>query len=228
MYKVAKNTCIVILIFVLIFMYGGSALTKMAFSQPVDIYQDTLTDASRLKRGFAIKTELPALLECFGSQTSTQTNTYDNSTLIGDVVYYYIMPITVGEEIYYVALETSSKNDNYDMLKELSRSTMTLTDAEPVPVPITGGLLTLDDELYKYMKQWFEETGWFEDKADIEKYVLPLKFSEENYTTHKIVFFVELIIAIALLAAIILLSIKGKKAEANVQKEDSADQDTPA
>lgn len=40
---------------------------------------------------------------------------------------------------------------------------------------------------------------WFEDKAEIEKYVLPLQFSEENYT-------------VALLAAIILLSIKEKKA----------------
>ena len=226
MYKVARNTCIVILILVLILMYGGSALTKMAFSQPVDIYQDALTDASRLKRGFAIKTELPVLLECFGSATSTQTNTYDGSTLIGDAVYYYIMPVTVGEEIYYVALETSSKNDNYDMLKELSHNTMALADAEPVP--ITGGLLTLDDELYKYMKQWFEETGLFEDKADIEKYVLPLKFSEENYTSNKIVFFVELTIAIALLAAIILLSMKGKKAAASAQKTDSADQNASA
>lgn len=222
MYKIARNTCIVILILVLILMYGGSALTKMAFSRPVDIYQGALTDASRLKRGFAIQTELPVLMECFGSQTSTQTNTYDNSTLIGDAVYYYIMPITVGEEIYYVALETSAKNDNYDMLKELSHSTMASGDAEPVP--ITGGLLTLDDELYEYMKQWFEETEWFEDKADIEKYVLPLKFSEENYTSNRIVFFVELTIAIALLAGIILFSIKEKKAAASAQKADSEDQ----
>lgn len=225
MYKVARNTCIAVLVLVLILMYGGSAITKISFSRPVDIYQAPLTDASRLKRGLAIQTELPTLLECFGTETSTQTNTYDNSTLIGDVTYYYIMPVTAGGEHYYVALETSPKSDNYDMLKALSHGTMTSTDAEPVP--ITGGLLTLDDELYKFMKQWFEEAGLFESEADIEKYVLPLKFSEENYTVNRIVFFVELTIAAALLAAVILLSIKGKKAAESAQKADSADQNAP-
>ena len=189
----------------------------MAFSEPADIYEDALTDAGRLKRGFAIETELPFLMECFGTETQTQTNGYDNSTLIGDATYYYIMPIWVGEETYYVALETSSKNDNYDMLKELSKSTMDWIymeseEVDAAPVHITGGLVTLDDELYKYMKQWFAEAGWFADEADIEKYVLPLSFSEENYTSLKIVFFVQLAIAVALLGAIIIFSRKEKKA----------------
>lgn len=217
MYKVLRNFCIGILVVLLILMYGGSALTKMAFSEPADIYEDALTDAGRLKRGFAIETELPFLMECFGTETQTQTNGYDNSTLIGDATYYYIMPIWVGEETYYVALETSSKNDNYDMLKELSKSTMDWIymeseEVDAAPVHITGGLVTLDDELYKYMKQWFAETGWFADEADIEKYVLPLSFSEENYTSLKIVFFVQLAIAVALLGAIIIFSRKEKKA----------------
>lgn len=217
MYKVLRNFCIGILVVLLILMYGGSALTKMAFSEPADIYEDALTDAGRLKRGFAIETELPFLMECFGTETQTQTNGYDNSTLIGDATYYYIMPIWVGEETYYVALETSSKNDNYDMLKELSKSTMDWIymeseEVDAAPVHITGGLVTLDDELYKYMKQWFAEAGWFADEADIEKYVLPLSFSEENYTSLKIVFFVQLAIAVALLGAIIIFSRKEKKA----------------
>ena len=221
MYKVLRNFCIGILVVLLILMYGGSALTRMAFSEPADIYEDVLTDVGRLRRGFAIETELPFLMECFGSATSTQTNGYDNSTLIGDATYYYIMPVWVGEETYYVALETSAKNDNYDMLKELSRSTMDwiYMESEEInasPVHITGGLVTLDDELYKYMKQWFEETGWFEDEADVEKYVLPLSFSEENFTSLKIVFFVELAIAAALLVAIIVFSLKEKKLESNI------------
>lgn len=221
MYKVLRNFCIGILVVLLILMYGGSALTRMAFSKPVDVYEDILDDAGRLKRGLAVETELPLLMECFGSETSTQTNGYDNSTLISDATYYYIMPVPVGEETYYVALETSSKNDNYDMLKKLSQSTMNRLymmeseEIESAPVHITGGLTTLDDELYKYMKQWFEETGWFEDEADIEKYVLPLSFSEENYVSLKIVFFVQLAIAAALLVAIIILSHKEKKAVAS-------------
>ena len=40
MYKVARNTCIAVLVLVLILMYGGSAITKISFSRPVDIYQD--------------------------------------------------------------------------------------------------------------------------------------------------------------------------------------------
>ena len=85
-------------------------------------------------------------------------------------------------------------------------------EVDAAPVHITGGLVTLDDELYKYMKQWFAEAGWFADEADIEKYVLPLSFSEENYTSLKIVFFVQLAIAVALLGAIIIFSRKEKKA----------------
>lgn len=221
MYKVLRNFCIGILVVLLILMYGGSALTRMAFSKPVDVYEDILDDAGRLKRGLAIETELPLLMECFGSATSTQTNGYDNSTLIGDATYYYIMPVPVGEETYYVALETSSKNDNYDMLKKLSQSTMNRLymveseENEAEPVHITGGLTSLDDELYKYMKQWFEETEWFESEADIEKYVLPLSFSEENYMSLKIVFFVQLAIVVALLFAIIIFSLKEKKAAAS-------------
>ncbi len=221
MYKVLRNFCIGILVVLLILMYGGSALTRMAFSKPVDVYEDILDDAGRLKRGLAIETELPLLMECFGSATSTQTNGYDNSTLIGDATYYYIMPVPVGEETYYVALETSSKNDNYDMLKKLSQSTMNRLymveseENEAEPVHITGGLTSLDDELYKYMKQWFEETEWFEGEADIEKYVLPLSFSEENYMSLKIVFFVQLAIVVALLIAIIIFSLKEKKAAAS-------------
>lgn len=221
MYKVLRNFCIGILVVLLILMYGGSALTRMAFSKPVDVYEDVLDDAGRLKRGLAIETELPLLMECFGSATSTQTNGYDNSTLIGDATYYYIMPVPVGEETYYVALETSSKNDNYDMLKKLSQSTMNRLymveseENEAEPVHITGGLTSLDDELYKYMKQWFEETEWFEGEADIEKYVLPLSFSEENYMSLKIVFFVQLAIVVALLIAIIIFSLKEKKVAAS-------------
>lgn len=220
MYKVLRNFCIGILVVLLIVMFGGSALTWMAFSKPADIYADAQTlDAGRLKRGFAIETDLPFLMECFGSETSTQTNGYDNSTLIGDATYYYIMPVLAGDETYYVALATSSKNDNYEMLQELSQSTMNRlytgsADIDAAPVHITGGLVTLDDELYKYMKQWFAETEWFADEADIEKYVLPLSFSEENYTSLKIIFFVQLAIAVALLTAIIILSHKGKIAEA--------------
>ena len=215
MYKELRNFCIGALIVLLILMFGGSSLTYMAFSRPVDIYENGLTDAGRLKRGFAIETDLPLLMECFGTQTSTRTNGYDNSTLIGDATYFYIMPIAVGEETYYVALETSSKNDNYNLLKKLSRSTRHNTNPEDInaaPVHITGGLVTLDGELYKYMKQWFEKKEWFENEADIEKYVLPLSFREENFVIQRIVFFVELVIVIALLSAIILLSNKMKKA----------------
>lgn len=220
MYKVLRNTCIGVLVLVLILMYGGSALTKMAFSRPVDIYEDGLDDEDLLKRGFAIETDLPLLLECFGTQTTNQVNGYDNSTLVGDATYYYIMPINAGEEIYYVAFEMSGKSDNYDTLKKLSQSTMDWyymesDEIDVAPVHIKGGLLSLDDKLYRYMKEWFEEAEWFEDKADIEKYVLPLKFSQENYLSHKIIFFVELAIAAVLLAGVIIFSRKDKKAEAS-------------
>lgn len=216
MYKTWKNICIGVLVLVLVLMYGGGMGTKIAFSRPVDIYEDVLSDAGLLKRGLAIETQLPLLMECFGYETSTQTNGYDNSTLVGDAAYYYIMPVGAGEETYYVALKTSSKSKNYESLKKLSQSTMNLIYAEPeeadaAPVAITGGLVSLDDELYQYMKQWFRETGWFEDEADIEKYVLPLSFSEENYTSLRIIFFVEAAIAAALIAAIVLLSKKAKK-----------------
>ena len=228
MYKGLKNVCIGILIVLLIFMYGGRTLTKMAFSEPMDIYEDVVTDEDLLKQGLAIDTELPLLMECFGSQTTNKTNGYDNSTLVGDAKYYYIMPIWVGEETYYVALETSSKNDNYDMLKKLSQSTMDWCymeseEIDAAPVHITGGLVSLDDELYKYMKQWFEEAEWFEDEADIEKYVLQLSFREKNFVSQKITFFVELAIAVALFIAIIILSFKGKKAAASAKNMDSVD-----
>ncbi len=206
--KTLRNVCIGILVVLLILMYGGSALTRMAFSKPVDVYNDPLDDAGRLKRGFAIETDLPLLGECFGTATSTQTNGYDNSTLVGDATYYFIMPVPVGEETYYVALETSQKQDSFDMLRKLSQSNR--SGAEPVH--ITGGLTTLDDELYQYMKIWFKDSELFENEADIEKYVLPLSFSEENYLSLKIIFFVQLAIAVALLTAIIVISRKEKKA----------------
>lgn len=38
------------------------------------------------------------------------------------------------------------------------------------------------------MKEWFVEVDWFENKEDVEKYVLPLYLEQTDLGSHKVVF----------------------------------------
>ena len=61
----------------------------------------------------------------------------------------------------------------------------------------------MDKELYKYMKEWFEEAEWFDSDADIEKYVLNVSLEPVNFGTSRIVFLV--CIGIMVVGVIVLI-----------------------
>lgn len=217
------RAALVLLVIGAVLGFVGREGYQIIFNEPVDIYMDIPEDAEELKAGMAIDTEIYMLLDCFGSSEVEYKNrtgaTYSTSSYD-----YYILPIFVGEEeTYYVAFEVSDRNENRKAYQNIMEETYDYLVGESdtfgsYAVQTYGGLHKLDDELYDYMVEWFEEAEWFENDEDIEKYVLPLYFGKVSKTNMTIIFYVN-IAALALGVLFLLLGIFAGGKNARRQKE---------
>ncbi len=178
MKKFCTKCGIILMIIALVFTFIMRYSFMAAFKEPVDVLDEGLETKEELKRGLSIESEVYLLLECFGSKETSHKNRAGQTTSTS-TDYYYILPVFVGEEdTYYVALEVDGESDNLYTYEKIANETMNwlygLGDtAGSYSVDFTGYLDKLDKEGYEYMKDWFEETQFFESDADIEKYVLP-------------------------------------------------------
>lgn len=76
----------------------------------------------------------------------------------------------------------------------------------------------MDEECYEHFENWFEENEWFEDKDDMEKYVLPLVLVSVNLeATKKSTFVLAGVIAVCTLI-MVLCCHKGKEPEVEKYK----------
>ena len=153
---------------------------KVAYNEPVDLFGKDTVDADQLESGLAVDSTLSELMECFGAkETILRTRRGAESQL--SVKYYYIMPISVKSgETYYVAFEANNRSSDMPAYERIVEATMNVirqgSSSYSFSAPICGGLVSLDEETYQYMVEWFEEENWFEQEGDLEKYVLPLMF----------------------------------------------------
>lgn len=216
MKKFCTKCGIILIIIAVVITFFMRHSFMAAFKDPVDVLDEGLQSEEELKRGLAIDSEIYLLLECFGSEQTSYKNRSGQTTSTS-TDYYYILPVFVGEdETYYVAIEVSGKSDDLYTYEKIANETVDwlygVSDtAGSYSVEFTGYLDKLDKEAYGYMKDWFEDTGFFESDADIEKYVLP--YVAKPYKVDivkKMVFFFVGMLVLGIVLLVAGLTIDGK------------------
>lgn len=191
-----------------------------SFYEPVDIYEEGY-DFVEAGKGGHIDTTLYASLDAAASLTTTSTRR--GRTTSSTTNYYYIVPVYDAEgDVYFVCVEVSEHDKKpYDDLVDATWDYFEDETAEDINHPgikFTGTAKKLDDEVYEYMKDWFEEAEWFENDADIDKYVLQISLEERNFAGRN-----GMIIAIVVLLGLaILFFVLGKKREKKLEAEEEA------
>lgn len=185
MKEFCKKAGIFLLIFGVIFLFVFRTNFQIMFAEPVDIFVDAVDSDEDLKVGLAINTDMYLLMESFASKDTTNRGRGGRVTSTS-TDYYYILPVFVGaEDTYYVAFKVGEHDGDKSKYNQIANDTMAYLYGEQdtcgnYSVWINGGLHKLENEGYQYMKDWFRENGFFENEADIEKYVLPLCFEKQS------------------------------------------------
>lgn len=184
---------------------GVSGLDSFAsFKKPVDLYADD-TDVTKLGRTDAVEADIYAVLDCFATETTT---TKRNGAVTGKSKdYYYIVPAFKGDETYYIGVKSNSDDQrNYDKIADLTWAWLSgeSSDFGEQSIHIEGCLKKMDKELLGYMKEWFEESEWFESEAEMEKYVLPVCLETVRFGTVKIMFLVG--VGVFIVCAILIIT----------------------
>lgn len=186
-------------------MIGVSGLDSFAsFKKPVDLYADD-TDVTKLGRTDAVEADIYAVLDCFATETTT---TKRNGAVTGKSKdYYYIVPAFKGDETYYIGVKSNSDDQrSYDKIADLTWAWLSgeSSDFGEQSIHIEGCLKKMDKELLGYMKEWFEESEWFESEAEMEKYVLPVCLETVRFGTVKIMFLVG--VGVFIVCAILIIT----------------------
>lgn len=186
-------------------MLGVCGLDGFAsFKKPVDLYADD-TDVTKLGRLDAVEADIYAVLDCFATETTT---TKRNGAVTGKSKdYYYIVPAFAGEETYYIGVKSSSADQrSFDKIADLTWAWLSgeSSDFGNQSIYVEGCLKKMDKELLGYMKEWFEESEWFESEAEMEKYVLPVCLETVRFDTVKVMFLVGIIVFV--ICAILIIT----------------------
>ncbi len=146
---------------------------------PLDIAEAVEAD---LAPGKHVKGDLYAILDSFASEETWTENKDGSRTAKKTSKIYYIFP--VGEESY-IGLECYNKDKaahealNDATLDWLAGNTEYI---EGDMVPFDGRVVKMEDELYQYMVEWFQDVGYFDGvegfsavatEDEIKQYVLP-------------------------------------------------------
>jgi len=146
-------------------------ITKM--QAPTDFAE---VSESEIAAGKHAQGEVYAILDSFASEeTWTERNDGSRSAKKTSKIY-YIIP--VGEESY-IGVECYAKDKS--AYEALNNATLEwLADEteyiEADPIPFDGRIVKMEDELYQYMVEWFQDVEYFgEDVSEdqIKQYVLP-------------------------------------------------------
>lgn len=111
--------------------------------------------------------------------------------------------------------------DDKDLFDDICESTLNGYYAD-VPYEFEGNVQKLDDEAYKYMKEWFEEVGFGND--EIDEYVLPICLEScvlSNVRMLTIGGIIAVVIGVFLFALYFVLASKKKKKAAEAVASSS-------
>ena len=144
----------------------------ITLKKPVDF--NTLDD-SEIRSGVRVEGDVYAILDSFAVEESWTENADGSTTPREASNYYYIIPM--GTESY-VGLEIrAGDHGNYAAVADgtwnyLTGATETL---DTVPVHFEGYIAPMEEDLYAFFVEWFQDTAYFgaADAAAVQAYALP-------------------------------------------------------
>lgn len=219
MMRALNSVAGVFAIFAIIMLAVCGLDSVASFKTPIDLYAEE-TNINELGRTDAVEAEVYAVLDCFAIETTT---TKKNGAVTGTSKdYYYIIPAYDGDEEYYIGVKASSKAyKDYESIADLtwewlSGEAVTLGSKTAV---VEGCLKEMDDELYDYMVEWFEEAQWFTSDSEMEQYVLPVCLEPVNFSTTRIMFLVAVAVLIICVVSFVLTHRADKKQEKKAKEQ---------
>lgn len=210
------SVAFVFIIFGLAILIGGRNDIKSAFMKPYDIYDVSYDE---IKVGDAVKTEIDVAFDTYATLEKTRKNSKTGNVTGRTYSYYYIIPVSDGYDSYYMSVKVNQ--DDKDLFDDICESTLNGYYAD-VPYEFEGNVQKLDDEAYKYMKEWFEEVGFGND--EIDEYVLPICLEScvlSNVRMLTIGGIIAVVIGVFLFALYFVLASKKKKKAAEAVASSS-------
>lgn len=154
----------------------------ISLKKPVDFNMLTNADLNMLataesKNGLHVEGDVYLILDTFATE-ETYTENKDGSRTPPKVSgYYYIIPVGDGS---YIGIEGSVDNRSDFVAIDDSTWAWLIDEAADLDpnayYHYEGYIEKMDDELYQYFVEWFQDMEWFEttDAAQITPYALPL------------------------------------------------------
>lgn len=216
--RALRTVFVTFALFAVIMLAVGGLDCIASFKTPVDLYGET-TNVSDITRTTPVEADVYAVIDCFVTETTTTTK--NGAVTDKDYDYYYIIPAYNGDETYYIGIKVPEDIDyKYDDICDLTWQWMLGDSAElgEKTVHAEGCLKEMDDELYDYMVEWFEEAEWFESDADIEKYALPLYLDPVRFSSTRTL----TLVAVGTLIVCVVLWIVVGKVDKKREKKSAA------
>lgn len=216
------SVAFVLILFGAMFLFSNKENIKSAFTGTYDIYD---VDASDIKIGDGVKTDIYAVLDTFGTLETTTKNSKTGNVTGKTYHYYYIIPVFDGDETKYMAVKVSESDKKaFDRISDdtwayLLDEADDFTDEEFAAV---GNIQKLDGQGYEYFVEWFEDMEWFDttDRDEIEEYLLPICLEIKDLKTTNLMVYASMgVILIGILVIVIHFVRKSSK-----KKKEAAEQ----
>lgn len=192
----------------LIFVSADEAVTS--FKSPVDINELT---ANELVGNLKIDTEIYSILDCFANEESWTENKDGSRTPSKTSRQYYIIPI--GEEEYMALEAKPEKFKKYDEIMEDTYNYI-VGDSDSLgvkPEKFLGYTKKLDEELDRYLLEWFQDTEFLNttDETEIRQYISSYMLVPTDFKASRVMLGIGIICILAVIAVISILLIVKKK-----------------
>lgn len=216
------SVALVLILFGAMFLFSNRENIKSAFTGTYDIYD---VDASEIKIGDGIKTDIYAVLDTFGTLETTTKNSKTGNVTGKTYHYYYIIPVFDGDDTYYMAVKVSSSDKKeFDRIADDTWSYLLdesdyFTDDEFAAV---GNIQKLDGQGYEYFVEWFEDMEWFDttDRDEIEEYLLPICLEIKDLKTTSLMVYVSMGVILVSILIIVIHFVR----KSNRKKKEAAEQ----
>lgn len=218
------SVAVVLILFGGMFLFSNKENIKSAFTGAYDIYDEDV-NASDIRIGDGVRTDIYAALDNFGTLETTTKNSKTGNVTGKTYHYYYIIPVFEGDETRYMAVKVSSSDRKaFDKIVDDTWDYLTgeadyFTDNE---FAAEGNIQKLDGQAYEYFVEWFEEAEWFDttDRDEIEEYLVPICLELKDLRSTSIMVYVSMgIIALGILIIVIHFVRKS-----NNKKKEAAEQ----
>lgn len=190
--------------------FGSRNSWMASFSKPVDINAEPYPeDYYKVK---AVDTQLDMIVDIFCEEEITE-ETETGAVLSRKYVYYYIVPVFTKDDVYYIGVKVDKADSKpYDKVADSTWAYMSYeTDTLDEKVAFTGRIDEMDEELYEYFEDWFVETEFFENEADMKKHILPLLLVPQDLGGGKVNLFISVAMFVVGIVLLVLAFRSGKQ-----------------